>query len=273
MTSTGEELSGERLTIGYRTGQIVVDDQSVTVPEARVTAIVGPNGCGKSTLLRGLAGLLRPASGRVLLGGTQITRLPATELARRLGVLPQQPSVPDGITVADLVGRGRHPYQRWFRQWSGEDEAAVSAALEATGLAGLAERPVAELSGGQRQRAWIALVLAQGPGTMLLDEPTTFLDLAHQLDVLDLLRVINTEQGRTIVMVQHDLELAARYADHLIAMRGGRIVAEGEPAAVVSEELVSSVFGVDALVTPDPLTGTPLVLPRPGAPRRTDSGS
>ena len=257
-------LSGENLALGYTPGALVVDDQSVTIPAARITVIVGPNACGKSTLLRGLAGLIRPSSGRVLLDGSEIARLPATELARRLGVLPQQPSTPDGITVADLVGRGRHPHQRWFRQWSADDEAAVSAALHATGTAELADRPVAELSGGQRQRAWIALVLAQGPGTMLLDEPTTFLDLAHQLDVLDLLRAVNAEQRRTIVMVLHDLELAARYADHLIAMRDGRIVAEGAPSAVVTEELVSSVFGVDALVTPDPLTGTPLVLPRPG---------
>ncbi|MBN9794285.1 cobalamin/Fe(3+)-siderophore ABC transporter ATP-binding protein [Pseudonocardia sp. TMWB2A] len=260
-------LSGERLTLGHHPGQVVIDDQSVTVPASRITVIVGPNASGKSTLLRGLAGLLRPAAGRVLLDGAEIARLPATDLARRLGVLPQQPTTPDGITVADLVGRGRHPHQRWFRQWSAEDEAAVSGALAATGLTGLADRPVAELSGGQRQRAWIALVLAQGPGTMLLDEPTTFLDLAHQLDVLDLLRVVNAEQGRTVVMVLHDLELAARYADHLIAVRDGRIVAEGVPSAVVTEELVSSVFGVDALVMPDPLTGTPLVLPRPGGRR------
>ena len=264
-------LSGENLALGYTSGTLVVDDQSVTIPAARITVIVGPNACGKSTLLRGLAGLMRPDSGRVLLDGSEIARLPATELARRLGMLPQQPSTPDGITVADLVGRGRHPHQRWFRQWSADDEAAVSAALHETGMTGLADRPVAELSGGQRQRAWIALVLAQGPATMLLDEPTTFLDLAHQLDVLDLLRTVNTEQRRTIVMVLHDLELAARYADHLIAMRDGRIVAEGAPSAVVTEELVASVFGVDALVTPDPLTGTPLVLPRPGRVGRTMS--
>ena len=256
-------LSCHHLSLGYAAGEPVVDGQSVRIPDGRITVIVGPNACGKSTLLRGLAGLMRPQAGRVLLDGTELSRLPATELARRVGVLPQQPTAPDGITVADLVGRGRHPHQRWFRQWSPDDEEAVGAALAATGLADLADRPVAELSGGQRQRAWIALVLAQGPETMLLDEPTTFLDLAHQLDVLELLRTVNVEQGRTVVMVLHDLELAARYAHHLIAMSGGRIVAEGEPGEIVTEELVSSVFGVDALVTTDPLTGTPLVLPRP----------
>ena len=256
-------LSCHHLSLGYAAGEPVVDGQSVRIPDGRITVIVGPNACGKSTLLRGLAGLMRPQAGRVLLDGTELSRLPPTELARRVGVLPQQPTAPDGITVADLVGRGRHPHQRWFRQWSPDDEEAVGAALAATGLADLADRPVAELSGGQRQRAWIALVLAQGPETMLLDEPTTFLDLAHQLDVLELLRTVNVEQGRTVVMVLHDLELAARYAHHLIAMAGGRIVAEGEPGEIVTEELVSSVFGVDALVTTDPLTGTPLVLPRP----------
>ena len=256
-------LSCHHLSLGYAAGEPVVDGQSVRIPDGRITVIVGPNACGKSTLLRGLAGLMRPQAGRVLLDGTELSRLPATELARRVGVLPQQPTAPDGITVADLVGRGRHPHQRWFRQWSPDDEEAVGAALAATGLADLADRPVAELSGGQCQRAWIALVLAQGPETMLLDEPTTFLDLAHQLDVLELLRTVNVEQGRTVVMVLHDLELAARYAHHLIAMAGGRIVAEGEPGEIVTEELVSSVFGVDALVTTDPLTGTPLVLPRP----------
>ncbi|MEQ3550314.1 ABC transporter ATP-binding protein [Pseudonocardia nematodicida] len=256
-------LTGENLRLGYGAERTVVDGQSVTLPAGRITVIVGPNACGKSTLLRGLAGLMKPDAGRVLLDGGELRRLPATEVARRIGVLPQQPTAPDGITVADLVGRGRHPHQRWFRQWSADDEAAVESALSATGLDGLADRPVAELSGGQRQRAWIALVLAQGPGTMLLDEPTTFLDLAHQLDVLELLRGINADDGRTVVMVLHDLELAARYAHHLIAMSGGRIVAEGDPCSVVTEELVSTVFGVDALVTADPLTGTPLVLPRP----------
>ncbi|MEJ2864431.1 ABC transporter ATP-binding protein [Actinomycetospora flava] len=256
-------LSGRDLRLGYGADRLVVDGQDVRLPAGRITAIVGPNACGKSTLLRGLAGLLRPSGGRVLLDDAELARLPALEVARRIGVLPQSPVTPDGITVADLVGRGRHPHQRWFRQWSADDEAAVTAALAATGLADLAERPVAELSGGQRQRAWIALVLAQGAETMLLDEPTSFLDLAHQLDVLEVLRAINADDGRTVVMVLHDLELAARYAHHVIAMHDGRIVAEGAPGEVVTEEIVAAVFGVDALVIEDPLTGTPLVLPRP----------
>ena len=256
-------LSAQNLSLGYTATQMVVDNQSVTIPDGQITVIVGPNACGKSTLLRGLAGLMRPRAGQVMIDGTELPRLPATELARRIGILPQQPSTPDGITVADLVGRGRHPHQRWFRQWSRDDEAAVVAALEATELTDLATRPVAELSGGQRQRAWIALILAQAPETMLLDEPTTFLDLAHQLEVLELLRTVNTEHGRTVLMVLHDLELAGRYAHHLIAMHDGRIVAQGSPAEVVTEKLVAEVFGVDAVVAADPLTATPLVLPRP----------
>ncbi|MDN5915584.1 MAG: ABC transporter ATP-binding protein [Pseudonocardia sp.] len=256
-------LSARDLRLGYSAEHTVVEDLSVSVPDARITAIVGPNACGKSTLLRGLARLLRPSAGTVLLDGEDISRLAPVTLATRLGMLPQQPVAPDGITVADLVGRGRHPHQRWFRQWSEADEQAVTDALAATGLDELAERGVDELSGGQRQRVWIALALAQGPSIMLLDEPTTFLDLAHQLDVLDLLRRLNAERATTIVMVLHDLELAARYAHHLIAMRDGRVEAEGPPGEVVTEETVHRVFGVEAMVMPDPLTHTPLVLPRP----------
>lgn len=256
-------LAARDLSLGYAPGRDVVSDLSVQVPDGAITAIVGPNACGKSTLLRGLARLLRPRSGTVLLDGADIAGLAPVTLATRLGMLPQQPVAPDGVTVADLVARGRHPHQRWFRQWSADDERAVVGALAATGLSDLADRGVDELSGGQRQRVWIALALAQGPATMLLDEPTTFLDLAHQLDVLDLLRRLNAEHGRTVVLVLHDLELAARYAHHLIAMRDGRVEAAGAPVDVVTEETVGRVFGVDALVTPDPLTGTPLVLPRP----------
>jgi iron complex transport system ATP-binding protein len=256
------ELTAQRLTLAYG-DRAVVKDLCVRVPSGRITAVVGPNGCGKSTLLRGLARLLRPRSGTVLLDGADIARLPAVRLATRMGMLPQQPVAPDGITVADLVGRGRHPHQRWFRQWSPADEAAVAEALAATGLSELTDRPVDELSGGQRQRVWIALALAQGPEIMLLDEPTTFLDLAHQVDVLDLLRELNTTRGRTILLVLHDLNLAARYADHLVAMKEGRIAAEGSPREVVRADIVSDVFGLDCAVIDDPLTGTPLVLPRP----------
>ena len=204
--------------------------------------------------------------GHVLLDGRRIDRYPTREVAKVLGVLPQTPVAPDGLTVADLVARGRHPHQRWFRQFSPADEAAVAAALAATGTADLADRSVDELSGGQRQRAWIALALAQGAPLMLLDEPTTYLDLAHQVEVLDLLAGLNAREGRTIVLVLHDLNMACRYADHLVALRAGAIVAQGAPCDVVTAGLVHDVFGLDAHVMADPLTGTPLVLPIPRRP-------
>jgi iron complex transport system ATP-binding protein len=243
--------------------RVIVDGLSLTIPAGRVTVIVGANACGKSTLLRGLARLLKPRGGTVLLDGTDIHRLPTREVATRLGVLPQQPIAPEGITVADLVARGRHPHQRWIRQFSVEDEAAVTAALAATEITELAERSVDELSGGQRQRVWIALTLAQGTPLMLLDEPTTFLDLAHQVEVLDLLARLNESEGRTIVLVLHDLNLACRYADHLVAMKDGAIVAEGAPGEVITAATVRHVFGLACEVIDDPLTGTPLVLPVP----------
>ncbi len=264
----GRTLGAEDLSLGYD-DRIISEDLSVEIPHGKVTVIVGANACGKSTLLRGLARLLRPKAGTVLLDGTDIHRLPTKQVATRLGILPQQPIAPEGITVADLVARGRHPHQRFFRQWSSADQAAVDAALAATRTADLADRSVDELSGGQRQRVWIALALAQGTPLMLLDEPTTFLDLAHQVEVLDLLAELNATEDRTVVLVLHDLNLACRYADHLIAMRDGAIVAEGPPAEVITAELVADVFGLDAHIIPDPLTGTPLVLPVPAS-RRPD---
>lgn len=236
----------------------VVTDATVDFPAGQLTVIVGRNGCGKSTLLRGLARLVRPAAGAVLLDGADIADTPARTLARRLGMLPQQPQAPDGISVAELVGRGRYPHQRWFRQWSADDDAAVRRALELTDALDLADRPVDLLSGGQKQRVWIALAIAQDPEVMLLDEPTTFLDLAHQLDVLEVLRNL---LPRTIIAVLHDLNLAARYADHLVVMKDGGIVASGAPAAIVRPDLVAEVFGLDCLVIDDPATGTPLVVP------------
>jgi iron complex transport system ATP-binding protein len=247
-----------RLAYGERT---VVDGLDLEVLAGTVTAVIGPNGCGKSTLLRALGRLLKPVSGSVLLDGERIDRMPTREVAKVLGILPQAPTAPEGLTVADLVARGRHPHQAWYRQWSADDEEAVAQALEWTGMADLAERPVDELSGGQRQRAWISMALAQGTDLLLLDEPTTFLDLAHQVDVLELVRRLHAEAGRTVVMVLHDLNLAARYADRLVAMRDGRIVASGAPGEVITEALLAEVFGLAARVIEDPVAGTPLVVP------------
>lgn len=255
-------LSARGVSLAYDQRSIV-EDLDVEIPDRAFTVIVGANACGKSTLLRGLARLLRPTAGVVVLDGEDIRRRSTRDVAVTLGILPQQPVAPEGITVADLVGRGRHPHQRFFRQWSSADEQAVAAALADTGIADLADRSVDELSGGQRQRVWIALALAQDAPLMLLDEPTTFLDLAHQIDVLDLLARLNRERDRTVVAVLHDLNLACRYADHLIAMRNGRIEVEGAPSDVVTADVVRSVFGLDAVIVDDPLTGTPMVVPVP----------
>ena len=253
-------LRAEHVRLAYD-DHIVVDDLSIDIPTGALTVIIGPNACGKSTLLRSLARLLTPKAGTVLLDGEQIRKLPTRVVAQRLGILPQQPIAPDGITVADLVGRGRHPHQRFFRQWSTDDERIVTDAMEATRTLELAERSVDELSGGQRQRAWIAMALAQGTEILLLDEPTTFLDLTHQVEVLDLLTELNAESGRTIVCVLHDLNLACRYAHHLVTMKGGRIVAEGPPGEVITETSVLEVFGLDARVIDDPVSGTPMIVP------------
>jgi iron complex transport system ATP-binding protein len=253
-------LAAEHLRLAYD-DRTVVEDLSLQIPTSQMTVIVGPNACGKSTLLRALARLLAPRHGSVLLDGQEIRRLPTRVVAQRLGILPQQPISPDGIAVTDLVARGRHPHQRWFRQWSRDDEAAVTEALSVTKTLDLADRSVDELSGGQRQRVWIAMALAQDTDLLLLDEPTTFLDLAHQIDILDLLYDLNRSQGRTVVCVLHDLNLACRYAHHLVALRDGVIVAEGRPADIVTEDLVQEVFELDARVIPDPVAGTPLVVP------------
>ncbi|MEV0586242.1 ABC transporter ATP-binding protein [Nonomuraea sp. NPDC050310] len=253
-------LQAVDVRLGYG-DRVVVDGLDLGIEPGTVTTIIGPNGCGKSTLLRALGRLLKPSGGEVLLDGKRIDKLPTREVARVLGVLPQAPSAPEGLTVADLVARGRHPHQTWYRQWSSDDESAVGHALAMTGLADLAERPLDELSGGQRQRAWISMALAQGTDLLLLDEPTTFLDLAHQVEVLELVRHLHTSAGRTIVMVLHDLNLAARYADRLVAMRDGRVVASGAPHEVLTEELLAKVFDLDAVVIADPVAGTPLVVP------------
>lgn len=254
-------LRTEGLVSGYgRT--TIVDGVDLQIPTGKVSVIVGANACGKSTLLKTIARLLPTQSGAVLLDGKAIDRLPTKDLARTLGLLPQQPVAPEGIAAADLVGRGRHPHQKMFRSWSADDDRAVTEALAATGVLDLADRAVDELSGGQRQRVWIAMALAQQTDILLLDEPTTFLDVSHQIDVLDLLTDLNAARGTTIVMVLHDINLAARYADHLFALRAGRLVASGPPADVVTSELVRDVFDLDATVITDPVSGTPLVLPR-----------
>ncbi|WP_392543898.1 ABC transporter ATP-binding protein [Oryzobacter telluris] len=254
-------LRARDLRLAYDS-RVVVDGVTLDIPTGRTTVVVGPNGCGKSTLLRGLGRLLKPRGGSVLLDGDEIGSLPTREVARRLGLLPQQPIVPEGVSVLELVERGRHPHHGLFGTWGRADEEAVAAALERTDLVHLAGVPVDSLSGGQRQRVWLAMVLAQSTPVLLLDEPTSFLDIAHQLDVLDLVRSLCDEQGTTVVMVLHDLAMAARYADHLVAMRDGEVVAEGAPAEVVTPEVIASVFGVAAHVIHDPETGTPVVIPR-----------
>lgn len=253
-------LSAENVTLAYDQ-RVIAEQLSVEIPDRSFTVIVGPNACGKSTLLRALSRMLRPTRGRVLLDGQAIHTMPAKKVARTLGLLPQSSVAPDGITVADLVGRGRYPHQGLLRQWSAEDERVVAEAMRQTGVAELAGRYVDELSGGQRQRVWIAMALAQQTPLLLLDEPTTYLDIQHQIDVLDLCAELHETRGRTLVAVLHDLNHAARYATHLIALRDGAVVAEGAPADVVTAELVEEVFGLRCQVIDDPQTGTPLVVP------------
>lgn len=277
MNEPNPRLVADRLSLSYGDRQVVCD-LDVEVPDGKITSIVGANACGKSTLLRGLSRLLRPSGGTVLLDGRAISTMPSREVARVLGLLPQSPVTPEGVSVADLVGRGRHPHQGAFRRWSSADEEAVARALEQTGTLDLAYRMVDELSGGQRQRVWIAMALAQQTDLLLLDEPTTYLDVSHQVEVLDLLADLNAMRGTTIVMVLHDLNLAARYSHHLMAMREGRLVACGTPAEVITSERVEEVFGLANQVVPDPVSGTPLVVPigrhlRAGAPESLETSS
>lgn len=258
--SRHHDLRARGLTLGY-SGVDIVHSLDLVVPDGLVTVIVGANGCGKSTLLRGLARLLKPRTGHVELDGRPLKEWASADIARVMGLLPQNPVAPDGITVADLVGRGRYPHQGWFRRWSAEDDAAVEIALAATHTTELADRTLAELSGGQRQRVWVAMVLAQDTDLVLLDEPTTFLDISHQVDLLDLLDELNHVHGKTVVMVLHDLNLACRYAHHIVAMKSGNVVAQGTPQDVITAEVVDEVFGLPCRVVPDPVTGTPLVVP------------
>ncbi|MBM7460817.1 ABC transporter ATP-binding protein [Rhodococcus coprophilus] len=253
-------LVAEHLALGYG-DRLIIDDLDLEIPTGVITTIIGPNGCGKSTLLRSLSRLLKPRTGQILLDGRSITTMRTRDVARVLGMLPQAPLAPEGLTVADLVARGRHPHQSWLRQWSSDDEGEVATALARTGIADLADRPVDELSGGQRQRAWISMALAQGTDILLLDEPTTYLDLAHSVEVLDLVDRLHSELGRTVVMVLHDLNLAIRYSDHLVVMKDGRIVRSGPPSEVISAELLAEVFDLDASVIEDPVSGRPLIVP------------
>ncbi|QBD78366.1 ABC transporter ATP-binding protein [Ktedonosporobacter rubrisoli] len=253
-------LQAKELTVAFN-GVKVLSDLNLMIPSGRITALVGGNGSGKTTLLRVLGRLLKPTHGSALLDAKEISHLSSKELARSLGILPQTPVAPEGLTVRELVTQGRYPYQSWYQQWSKEDEHMVEKALTTTHLLDLADRQLDSLSGGQRQRAWIAMVLAQDTPTLLLDEPTTYLDLAHQVEILDLLDELNATQGRTIVMVLHDLNQACRYAHNIIVLQAGQIMSIGKPDEIITEELVRQAFAVECQIIPDPLTGTPLCLP------------
>lgn len=264
--SGSSPLAAENLDLAYDQRQIVTD-LDVQIPAGQFTVIVGPNACGKSTLLRALARLLPPAKGTVLLDGSDISTMKTKQIAKRLGLLPQSSIAPEGITVGELVARGRHPHQSFLKQWTEADEVAVLSALRATNTEELSSRLVDELSGGQRQRVWVAMVLAQETPLLLLDEPTTFLDVAFQIELLDLFAQLNHEHGHTLVAVLHDLNQACRYADEIIAMKSGEIVAQGAPADIVTAELVHDVFGIDCSVIDDPVTGAPMIVP--GPPKKT----
>ena len=260
MTDTTTRLRGENLTLGYGK-KIIARDLSVAIPDGHFTAIIGPNGCGKSTLLRTLSRLMTPAEGSVFLDGEQIQRFASKEVARRIGLLAQNATTPGDITVQELVSRGRYPHKPLFTRWRKEDDEAVNRAMQATGITGLAQQSVDTLSGGQRQRAWIAMVLAQETSIMLLDEPTTWLDISHQIDLLELLSELNRTQGYTLAAVLHDLNQACRYATHLIALRDGEIVAQGAPKEIVTPELIERIYGMRCMIIDDPVAGTPLVVP------------
>jgi len=253
-------LEARQLVLSYNSTP-AIRDLNFIVPPGKMTALVGANGCGKSTLLRGLARLLKPSGGTVYLDGTAIFKQPSKTVAQQLGILPQHPSAPEGLTVRELVSQGRYPYQNWWQARSREDESKIESALALCRMSELAERPLDSLSGGQRQRAWIAMALAQDTEILLLDEPTTFLDLAHQVEVLDLLSELHDSQERTIVMVLHDLNLACRYADCLVAIQNGQIYTQGPPEQVMTAEMVRDVFGLECCIVPDPVVGTPMCIP------------
>ncbi|PJE55071.1 iron-dicitrate transporter ATP-binding subunit [Marinomonas sp. BSi20584] len=254
-------LSTQSVTLGYDQ-TIIANNLSVDIPEGKFSIIVGPNGCGKSTLLRALSRLLPPTSGQVRLNGQDIHSLPTREVAKILGLLPQSAIAPDGIKVVDLVARGRFPHQKWFQPWREQDQIAVESAMKATGIMEFAQHHVDQLSGGQKQRVWVAMALAQETPLLLLDEPTTYLDIAHQIELMDLFQDLNRLQGHTMVAVLHDLNHACRYADNLIAMKAGKIIASGAPKDIVTEALIEDVFGLPCMILEDPVSGTPLIIPK-----------
>lgn len=256
-------LSVRNLTVGYGDNAPVIKDLSLEVPAGKITTIIGSNGCGKSTLLRSMARLIPATSGEVALGGIDTSTMKRKELAKKLAVLPQSPTAPEGIVVSDLVARGRYPHQSWFAQWSAADEKEVLHALTLTNASHLAHRRIDELSGGQRQSVWLSMVLAQDTDVLFLDEPTTHLDLANAVEVLELIRSLNREAGRTVVMVLHDLNLACRYSDNLIVLSQGSVIAEGEPQSVITPEVLDQAFCLSAKVIEDPVTGGPLIVPAP----------
>ncbi|MCI1591628.1 ABC transporter ATP-binding protein [Heyndrickxia oleronia] len=255
-----ETIQTKSLTLGYG-DSIIIDELDLNIPKGEITVFIGGNGCGKSTLLRSMARLLKPEAGSVLLAGKEIAKLPTKEVAKNLSILPQTPVAPEGLTVLQLVKQGRFPYQTWLKQWSDEDEQIVMRSLQATRMMDYKDRPVDELSGGQRQRAWIAMTLAQDTDVILLDEPTTYLDMTHQIEILDLLFELNEKENRTIVMVLHDLNLACRYAHNIVAIRDKKVYAQGTPESVISCQMVRDVFDMNCQVTMDPLFGTPLCIP------------
>ena len=260
MTDHKARLIGNNLYVGY--GQTdILKDVTLAIPEGKITVLIGANACGKSTLLKSMSRLLKPRSGMVLLDGKSLHHYAPKPLAQVMGILPQTPMAPEGIVVSDLVARGRFPYQKRFSGLSVADLAAVQQAMELMGIMDIGDKDVAELSGGQRQRVWIAMALAQETDMLLLDEPTTYLDIAHQVEILDLLASINKKKATTIVMVLHDINLAARYADYIVAVKDGKIVAEGAPKTLITAELMDLVFSLNSLVITDPVAGTPLVVP------------
>jgi iron complex transport system ATP-binding protein len=261
-TAVDEVIALDGVSITYPHGRTVVHELSLGIRRGSFVAIVGPNGCGKSTLLRAIGRLLPVAEGSVVFDGRDVRDRSPRELARSLGMLPQSSTAPEGMRVADLVARGRYPHRRPFAAWTSADETAVREAMDATGVSALADRDVDALSGGQRQRVWLAMALAQDTHTLLLDEPTTYLDIAHQIDALDLFARIHRDRGRTIIAVLHDLNQAARYADRLIALKDGRVVLDGAPGEVLTETAVEEVFDLPCRIIPDPETATPLVVPR-----------